>query len=63
MVSGLADLVPLWAATLLWLTLWAAYLSIVNVGQTWYWFGWESLLLETGSWSRSSATTTPRRPR
>ena len=48
MVSGLADLVPLWAATLLWLTLWAAYLSIVNVGQTWYSFGWESLLLETG---------------
>ncbi len=48
MVAGLDDLVPLWAATLLWLTLWAAYLSIVNVGQTWYSFGWESLLLETG---------------
>ncbi|GAA3154527.1 hypothetical protein GCM10017687_85590 [Streptomyces echinatus] len=27
---------------------WALYLSIVNVGQTWYAFGWESLLLETG---------------
>lgn len=28
--------------------LWAAYFSIVNVGQTWYSFGWESQLLETG---------------
>lgn len=47
-VAGAADAVPLWAAMLLWLTLWALYLSIVNVGQTWYAFGWESLLLETG---------------
>ena len=47
-VAGAADLVPLWAAMLMWLTLWVFYLSIVNVGQTWYGFGWESLLLETG---------------
>lgn len=47
-VAGAADAVPLWAAMLMWLTLWALYLSIVNVGQTWYAFGWESLLLETG---------------
>lgn len=47
-VTGLADLVPLWAAMLMWLTLWLLYLSIVNVGQVWYGFGWESLLLETG---------------
>lgn len=47
-VAGAADAVPLWAAMLMWLTLWALYLSIVNVGQTWYSFGWESLLLETG---------------
>ncbi len=47
-VAGAADLVPLWAALLLWLLLWLLYLSIVNVGQTWYSFGWESLLLETG---------------
>lgn len=45
---GLADLVPLWASMLLWFALWALYLSIVNVGQLWYAFGWESLLLETG---------------
>ncbi|CAM3104528.1 hypothetical protein BST27_09985 [Mycobacterium intermedium] len=48
MVAGLADLAPLWAAMLMWLTLWVLYLSIVNVGQTWYGFGWESLLLEAG---------------
>ena len=48
MVLGLGDAVPLWAAMTLWLVLWAAYLSIVNVGQLWYSFGWESLLLEAG---------------
>jgi hypothetical protein len=47
-VAGAADLAPLWAAMLMWLTLWVLYLSIVNVGQSWYAFGWESLLLETG---------------
>jgi hypothetical protein len=48
LVAGAADLAPLWAAMLMWLTLWVLYLSIVNVGQSWYAFGWESLLLETG---------------
>jgi hypothetical protein len=33
---------PVWAA------LWVLYLSFVNVGQTFYGFGWETLLLETG---------------
>lgn len=48
LVAGAGDLVPLWAAMLAWLLLWVLYLSIVNVGQTWYSFGWESLLLEAG---------------
>jgi len=48
MAAGLADVVPLWMAVLLWLLLWVGYLSIVNVGQTWYLFGWESLMLEMG---------------
>jgi hypothetical protein len=48
MAVGLAGVLPLWAAVLLWLLLWLLYLSIVNVGQTWYSFGWESLLLEAG---------------
>jgi hypothetical protein len=47
-VAGLADIVPLWTSMLIWAVLWAVYLSIVNVGQTWYGFGWESLLLEAG---------------
>ncbi|MGW0711277.1 lipase maturation factor family protein [Streptomyces sp. NPDC002643] len=48
LVAGLDSLLPLWGAMLLWLVPWAMYLSIVNVGQTWYSFGWESLLLEVG---------------
>ncbi|HME14477.1 MAG TPA: lipase maturation factor family protein [Mycobacterium sp.] len=48
MAVGLAGVLPLWAAVLLWLLLWVLYLSIVNVGQTWYSFGWESLLLDAG---------------
>jgi len=47
--AGLADALPLWGGMLLWALLWLLYLSIVNVGQTWYSFGWESLLLETGA--------------
>ena len=47
-VLGLPDLVPVPLAMLMWFALWALYLSIVNVGQTFYAFGWESLLCETG---------------
>ena len=45
---GAADRLPLAACMAVWALLWALYLSIVNVGQIWYSFGWESLLLETG---------------
>jgi hypothetical protein len=31
-----------------WLAMWVLYLSIVNIGQTFYGFGWETLLLEAG---------------
>ena len=48
LAAGLADLVPLWAAMLLWALPWALQVSILNVGQTWYGFGWESMLAETG---------------
>ncbi len=47
-LAGLTDHIPLWAAMLVWAVLWVAYLSIVNVGQAWYGFGWESLLVEAG---------------
>ncbi|GIF97188.1 lipase maturation factor family protein [Catellatospora citrea] len=48
LLVGVGDAVPLWAATAMWSLLWLLYLSIVNVGQLWYGFGWESLLLEAG---------------
>src|SRR3954447_18928983 len=47
-VLGLPAAGPLWVPVLVWLALWALYLSIVNVGQRFYSFGWESLLLEAG---------------
>ncbi len=47
-VLGLPARGPLWVPVLVWLLLWALYLSIVNVGQRFYSFGWESLLLEAG---------------
>nr|XP_055097246.1 lipase maturation factor 1 isoform X3 [Symphalangus syndactylus] len=36
------------ANMLLMAALWGLYMSLVNVGQVWYSFGWESQLLETG---------------
>jgi hypothetical protein len=45
---GLPDTWPIPITMLLWAALWALYLSIVIVGQTFYSFGWETLLLETG---------------
>ena len=50
--------------------LWAMYTSLVNVGQSWFGFGWESQLLETGFlaiwlanwlWPFPRCTTTPSR--
>ncbi|MBJ8346098.1 lipase maturation factor family protein [Antrihabitans sp. YC2-6] len=45
---GITEAIPLWASMLVWAVLWILYMSIVNVGQIWYGFGWESLLLEVG---------------
>src|SRR4051812_34791613 len=47
-VAGIPDRLPAPLTVAIWLLLWALYLSIVNVGQTFYAFGWESLLLEAG---------------
>jgi len=47
-VAGLPDIAPPWVAIPMWFSLWALYLSIVNVGQVFYGFGWETLLLEAG---------------
>lgn len=48
LVLGAAQRGPAWLVMLAYALLWAIYLSYVNVGQVFYAFGWESLLLETG---------------
>jgi len=48
MLLGFPQAVSLPLTMLAWIVLWALYLSMVNVGQTFYAFGWESLLLEAG---------------
>jgi hypothetical protein len=48
LVLGLPQLGPPWVPLLVFLALWLLYMSIVNVGQTFYGFGWEMLLLEAG---------------
>ncbi|TDD83649.1 lipase maturation factor family protein [Saccharopolyspora karakumensis] len=47
-LAQFADFAPVWGWVLVWALLWVLYSSIVNVGQVWYGFGWESLLLEAG---------------
>ncbi len=47
-VAGWSEQGPLWLSLSIWLVLYLLYLSIVNVGQTFYGFGWESMLLEAG---------------
>ncbi|MBT2514300.1 lipase maturation factor family protein [Arthrobacter sp. ISL-30] len=48
LVLGLPQTGPPWVPMLAFLALWLLYMSIVNVGQTFYGFGWEILLLEMG---------------
>ena len=45
---GFSEGGPFWLSASVWLLLWILYLSIVNVGQRFYGFGWESMLLEAG---------------
>lgn len=47
-VAGVAQRGPWWVPTVVMLVLWALYLSLVNVGQVFFGFGWESLLCEAG---------------
>jgi hypothetical protein len=47
-LAGFAEQYSLWLSMLTWAALWAIYLSFVNVGQTFYGFGWESMLVEAG---------------
>ncbi|MGC5222458.1 lipase maturation factor family protein [Micromonospora sp. DT81.3] len=48
LVVGLPQLGPPWVPMLCFLALWGLYMSITSIGQTFYGFGWEMLLLECG---------------
>ena len=47
-VAGVVQLTPTYVFVPVFLIVWFLYLSIVNIGQTFYGFGWESLLCEAG---------------
>src|SRR3982751_3900135 len=47
-LSGVAQRVGALPAAAVWAVLYVLYLSFINVGQTFYGFGWESLLVELG---------------
>jgi hypothetical protein len=49
------------AASIVWAVLWVLYLSFVNIGQTFYSFGWETLLCEVGFFTifAGGTATTP----
>ncbi len=47
-VVGVVERLPAPLVMGVWAALWALYLSYVNIGQIFYAFGWESLLLEAG---------------
>ena len=44
-LSGIVDRRS-WTLFAIWVVIWVVYLSFVNVGQIFYGFGWESILLE-----------------
>src|SRR5215467_12683488 len=43
---GVSEHYGAWLSMVIWSTLWMLYISFVNVGQKFYAFGWESILLE-----------------
>lgn len=59
-LSGYPQAIGAIASAIVWGALWVLYLSLVNAGQVFYGFGWESLLLEAGFFAMfagGSATT------
>src|SRR3954454_18762940 len=57
-LTGLVQHRSALAGAVVWALLWVLYLSFVNVGQTFYGFGWESLLLELGFFTIFAGATT-----
>ena len=50
-LTGIVERASTPISAVVWSLLWVLYLSFVNVGQTFYGFGWESILLEAGFYS------------
>jgi hypothetical protein len=48
LVAGVPQLALPWVPMIAFLLLWGGYMSVVSIGQTFYSFGWEMLLLEAG---------------
>jgi hypothetical protein len=48
LVAGVVQAAPSFVFVPVYLIVWFLYLSIVNIGQTFYGFGWESLICEAG---------------
>ncbi|WP_164234054.1 lipase maturation factor family protein [Microbacterium hydrocarbonoxydans] len=48
LVAGIPQLGPPWLPMIAFLLLWGGYMSVVSIGQTFYSFGWEMLLIECG---------------
>jgi hypothetical protein len=46
---GVMDAGPVWVSVAGWLGMYVLYLSVVNVGQNFWGFGWESMLVEAGA--------------
>ncbi len=47
-LSGYSERFGIYFSTAVWALLWFFYLSVVNVGQVFYSFGWETMTLEAG---------------
>lgn len=48
LIVGVPQLAPPWLPMIAFLLIWFGYMSVVSIGQTFYSFGWEMLLLEAG---------------
>ena len=60
-LTGVAQRFGALPAAAVWAVLYVLYLSFINVGQTFYSFGWESLLVELGFFTifAGASTTAP----
>lgn len=47
-ITGFAERYSSLLSAAVWTAMWLLYISFVNIGQTFYAFGWESILLEAG---------------